>query len=376
MTKFEVLYYPEFEPPEVWLRSYLLFYDKINTIIPDEVKNPFSFNISQFLDVIPDTLEGISPRDKEISIRGNNLELLNRAFKSINEQQKDNKKFPDIFLYNNGKIGFGGDFITIHDKKFSLAITSMLEDNHLFFEKQDQMIKHYEQNGIRIPDMKDYKIVNKDAGNLVLSMIADNIGRNYGLNTITYNNFDFVVNELNSIEFQRKNIGKSSLISSMIRCEVPQDITKLSLEQYKEVRENYSDIKLEFHSIINELTSLYCIDEIEDNEILDKKVREISKDFNEQFEQFKKKQTMRKIRKWVPFFIKSFAKTAATIFTNDWSLNVSSHMVGIASEVIPNIFPQSEVPHENYLRLLANMQKEVFDKSELQKIYFPPQYLP
>lgn len=373
MPEFKVLYYPEFEPPEIWLRSYLLFYDKINTIIPEEVRNPFSFNISHFLDELPNTIEGISPRQKEINFDENALIVLERAFETI-KNQKTNKKDEMKFTFFPNGMSFGGDYTTIHKKKFSFQVTELLEKYDLFWKDRDNFVKHMEKRGIQYPTLNESQIVNADAGHLILSLIADNVGRNYGLNTITYKNLDFAVNELLSLNFQRKNIGKSSLISSMIRCEIPNDITKLSIDEYKEIRERYSGIKREFHSTINELNMLFDIDKIEDPEILERRVKELTNDFNTQFEKFQREQIFRKIKKWTPFYVKTFCKTIGIFVSGSWSLNASNSVVGIASEIIPNIFPIQEIPHEKHLRLLANLQKDILDSAEIKKLYSPPYY--
>ncbi len=374
MPEFSVLYYPEFEPPEIWLRNYLLFYDKINTIIPDEVKTPFSDDISKFLEILPKTIEGIPPRHKEIDIDDNNLTILGRAFETI-KNQKTNQEAPIIMAFPRGGIGIGGNYFAMHNTKFSDRVTSMLEDYHLFWEGQEKFLKYMEKNGINIPLMHESKIVDKDAGHLIMSIIANNIARNYGLNSITYKQLDFTVNELISLKLQQRHTGKSHLISSMIRCEVPADITKLSLEQYKEIRESYSDIKDEFHNTLSELNSKYNIEQIEDPQILNKKVREVTQEFNKKFEDYKQKQLRRRIRKWAPIYISSFCVSTGQL-SPDWRVSVTFDAVGIASIVIPNIFPMREIQHEKYMRLLANMQKDIIGNVDIRRLYPVSEYTP
>ena len=41
MSVLDVLYYPAWDPPSGWLKSFLLFSDKVRVIVPDDVKPDF-----------------------------------------------------------------------------------------------------------------------------------------------------------------------------------------------------------------------------------------------------------------------------------------------------------------------------------------------
>lgn len=80
---FEALYDPCFEPPSKWLRGFLLFFDKINSIVPSDVDFKPSSELSEIIDVIPDGFKTISPREEDISLDDLNLNRMRKACEVI-----------------------------------------------------------------------------------------------------------------------------------------------------------------------------------------------------------------------------------------------------------------------------------------------------
>lgn len=42
MSSLSLVYHPRFEPPAAWLRSMLLFHDRVYSIVPSELEPTFS----------------------------------------------------------------------------------------------------------------------------------------------------------------------------------------------------------------------------------------------------------------------------------------------------------------------------------------------
>lgn len=90
MPQFEILYYPGFEPSKYWLRSYLLFWDKVNTIIPTDVDFEFSKEVMEIVDLDPDGLGILAPKEEDIVLNESSIKRLDRAFKVLKERMTEN----------------------------------------------------------------------------------------------------------------------------------------------------------------------------------------------------------------------------------------------------------------------------------------------
>ena len=63
---FEVLYYPYFEPSELWLRRYLMVYDKVLTVVPRDMQFNPSKGLSEIVSRIDNSFSTISPTARDI----------------------------------------------------------------------------------------------------------------------------------------------------------------------------------------------------------------------------------------------------------------------------------------------------------------------
>ncbi len=102
MPKFEALYYPNFEPPAIWLRSFLLFFDEVKTIVPEDVNLKLSSNISEIVDLIPDAFDTISPTSRDITLNDLDLIRMKKAFEVI--KKKEPTAIKKITISQDGKI--------------------------------------------------------------------------------------------------------------------------------------------------------------------------------------------------------------------------------------------------------------------------------
>src|SRR5438132_341755 len=104
MPKFKALYYPTFEPPTEWLRSFLLFYDEINTIVPKDVSFTLSGEASKVIEFMPDAFNTISPKEEDISIDTVNLTRLRKAFKAIAQKKPKSRKNQIVIEIEDGSV--------------------------------------------------------------------------------------------------------------------------------------------------------------------------------------------------------------------------------------------------------------------------------
>lgn len=265
MSDFEVLYYPFYEPPRTWLRSNLLFFDKIRTIAPK--------NLDYFSDEALELLDNynvfckVTPDSNDLSIDENNLSRLDKAFQYINKTEPF-LDFENISSCND----VCPDAMFLHQSKVSSTIMSLLKKYKLIdIDGTEEMNKYLSLTHFS---------VNKKAGELIVSLLADNIARNKGWNTATDKNLDFGLNSLNSLNYNTLDSSKNLLMRSIINCSIPEAINKLELEDFMYLRDEYADIRLLFQQTISELNNINNLEYIPNPSQLCAKIDAITKDFD------------------------------------------------------------------------------------------------
>src|SRR5580704_14749465 len=78
-----VLYHPNFEPSLSWLRSSLLVYDKVSSIVPLEAGYVPSDDVKRHLEKLPDTFAPLPPEPLDIVHEYFVLRVLRGAFQRI-----------------------------------------------------------------------------------------------------------------------------------------------------------------------------------------------------------------------------------------------------------------------------------------------------
>lgn len=247
MATFEALYYPSFEPSAKWLRSFLLFFDKVNSIVPDDANFTPSRPIAEIIDSVPNAFGTISPRKEDIVVDDVNLSRMRKAFKVIKSLRYNSEvKRIEITVGEEG-VRIAGQ-VFLHDSKMSQSVRDLLKEFELIDPDLEPLA---ESIGVR-----DFTLVDETAGDLIVSHVADNIGRRYGLNTITDRRLDFIVTALNAMESKSILEPESLLACSIINVLIPQEIQNISTNQYKQIRDAYSDIRVLFQRVVIELASV------------------------------------------------------------------------------------------------------------------------
>jgi len=363
MPKFEALYYPNFEPPIDWLRSFLLFFDRIRTIVPKEMDFEPSKEISEISDIIPRAFETVSPKEKHIDLDYDNLVRLRKAFQIIKEKEPKTKhKKIEIQIDKEGRTQIMG-YSFIHNTKISREVYSLLKEfGFMRSELKNSFVKCAFGIG-------SFSIVNESASDLIVSHIADRLARDYGWNTVTDRKIDFTVNALNAFEYRSLKDPRSTLICSIINCEIPQEIQNVKLDRYKEIRDAYSDIRESFHRVIIELSDLYRLETIEDGQVLHERITEITSEFHSEIEELKNSNLGRKVKRWAPIGIGGISSIIGEIFGGP-VVGVSIASVSILTKVVQKFVdlkdPRSE--RDEIYRLIAKMQKDIIKASEVRKL--------
>src|SRR5436190_21744589 len=122
VPKFPVLYYPTFEPPADWLRSYLLFFDEVRTIVPEDVKFNPSDNMSRVVELMPEAFGTVAPQPDDILVDDVNTVRLEKAFREIAQREASSERDEvTIDVSDEGGLQIVG-YVFQHHSKTSVRI--------------------------------------------------------------------------------------------------------------------------------------------------------------------------------------------------------------------------------------------------------------
>ncbi len=362
----ELLYYPRFEPPLGFLKTHLLFSEKIHSIIPKNIKPKFSDKAQEFFELMPDTFDSIPPIYDDKVLNNVNLKRIRFFFDKFSKPVKYPK---DIKLtigdLQNADAVFGNTtfsgYSPLYNQKLNPEIRELLDEYNLI---------DYDITDIAMDlESGDYCMVEENASNLVVSHIADKMGNRTGLSTITNNQTDYTVSTLNSLEAIKKVDATEGLLSSLIiNMQIPSEIHNISNQKYRNIRNAYSDIREPFRELITDLNNIYRLNSILDEKSLLEKIETIVKKFNLESEKFNKTRFIRQIKDWTIFGIGSLGVLGACLAENQ-NAKVALAMLSITVTGINQFCNYYESDKEKIHRLISGMQGDIIDASKVRSIY-------
>jgi hypothetical protein len=368
MKGMDVLYYPDFYPSVKLLENYLLFFDKVYSIIPSEINYSPPKGVKKFIQELPDCFGKISPKNRDIQFNGDRRNDLEKAFKLISDKKcnKNRNRYLKIKI-DKTKTEFVG-YTYLHDEKVTPQILDLLYQYNLLLGDTEE----FEKAGIHYNG--HWHIVDTDAANILVSSIADNIGYSTGLNTITDNGLDFIFNSVPSFDFRSIQRADTMLANAIIKCEIPKEIHSLNYEQYAEIRDNYAPIRNLFPEVISNLYNSRLKD-IHDKKILSDEIKRITSEFHIEIQEAKKDCIKQGLKEWGFFSVASIITLGTAVFP---SPNLQIPLIG--SSIILNAVqlglkkdnpPLS--PKQQNQKLIGNMQKDIIRAKDVRE-YIHGQY--
>jgi len=353
MNKYGVLYYPHFEPKQRWLLSTLLFVDSVNRIIPDAAKHEDSKWINELRDVCPDAVLSESPKQPDLWINDADIERMYRAFELIAKDY--NGKQPT----SNG-IQLKYDFI--HQTKIPKVVKELLETTGL--------LQVY-RRGKRPPD--GYLSVERNAGSLILSYVANRIARRKGVDATTDFTEGFAVNALENqgIPFEQPlNLGSGCLVAAIAKCQVPAEVKYLSLDTYKEVRESYSEVREAFKYLSIELAAANRLAEISDVATLRDRVKDTADEFNKRCDEYWKSRLAKKVKKWLPWAMGSLVSVATGFKGTPAAMAIGGKMGQVGFQWIDRSInkPSKNPVHDHAYQTICDLRERIIKKSLVKSL--------
>lgn len=355
MTEYSALYYPSWDPPVAWLRAMLLFYDKINVILPKDVKPNYEPANANVIDLIPDAIGAIRESQYEIDHNKYNFQTIAKAFDYIAEVNPCARSECVKIVIPEKGVSYDG-YSLLHKSKFNDEIFKLLKERNLCHP------------GLNIiAEKPDFLVVNRQASSLILSLIADNYASQEGIRTLTDRSLFYTVNALSSNYFHGKGSALGHLASAIIRLEVPANLSDLTAKEYVEYRKLFGNVREPFHKALNELYDDNLLSDVTKPDKLEKRVKSIAKEFCDEIEEIRKHKTYSKFKEYTFVTLKILAGLCRKIpepFTK--ALGTGTQLSVSAYQTLKPIGYTANIKHTQ--RLLANFDKDLIPESLIKKL--------
>jgi len=345
----------------MWLRSNLLFFDSVQTIIPEDIKPKIPSNISKFIDQNPKTVKTTSPIEKDKIYETERMGQIESAFRIISSKNEVHEKRIKITPQRTRFL----DHTYLHDSKISERIYDLLRKYDLIFAHYEEVEKYG-----WMPKNTDgkFSIVNTQAADIIVSYVADNIGYRKGLPTITDNNLNYIFNSLDDFGYQSNFESECILANSIIQCSIPKNIQKITLLQYSDIRDNFVGVRALFPKLIDELIKENRLNQIHDKDHLFEKIYEIQSEFDSELQEANKLCLKQGIKDWGPFTVGSLISLGAAIFDRP-DILIPSTLSTITLKAVQMHYERKREYNRKKpaLKLLGKMQKEIFRANLVQE---------
>lgn len=292
----------------------------------------------------------ITPDSDDLSITNTNLLHLDKAFQYISKTE------PFLDFENIDSCYDIPDTMFLHECKVSSTIKSLLNKYKLIDIDGTKKMNEY-------LSLSHFSI-NKKAGELIVSLLADNIAKNKGWNTASDKNLDFGLNSLNSMNYDILDSSKNLLMRSIINCSIPEAINKLELEDFMDLRDEYADIRLLFQQTISELNNINNLEYIPSPSQLCTKIDAITNEFESQVIDIK----MSTLYKKMNFISYSLGCLSVCSYATP-SVAVPSALASMTIGLIGNsdyIKPYSD--EKSIHRMVSGLRNEINQLSEIKAI--------
>ena len=354
--EFTTLYHPHFEPSETWLRSMLLFYDTIHTIVPKDANYKPSKAISQILDKDEKAVKNISPVRNDLQYEWSQYKAL---FNVLNEMSNEKERF----LSQRAKFEYRDQVpildipgvVNVHYDKMADLLRMDLLDLGLAVESNEEK----------------WLLVDKRVADLILAMLASNIIKNrHELTTISSDQEDcFAVARGCEKDDVRAN-ANAILASSILSTQIPENISELSIQSYFEIRKAFQEKRQSFHLAIKDLNDLYFKRSFAEPQDFQKLLKEVVVDFDTDIKKIKKSETGKRIRKWGTIILGSVVSISAAVMGNP-TVSFGAATITAGLQIIQGSQGDS-LPGNNITRaqsVLVNIKKELkWNTSRLGRI--------
>jgi hypothetical protein len=357
MSVFNALYYPTWNPPADFFRAALLFFDRFEVIIPQDVPAGYDEANARVVELIPDAFLERRERQYNLDFDQEGWERFERALDLLVDQERPTNKIQ--IISEPGGVRRIGGHVFLHDAKLSDHIKHLLESRKLL--RPELQVLAGDLRG------KGFHVVDERATNLILSLLADNIAQKNLLRTITDEPIGYAVNALNAGQATSQAGVQAQLASSIITTEVPKDISSLTPQQYVELRKRFEPLRRSFQLAVRDLCDVHMLSMVRDRQTLDDKIRELSEGYHHEIEKLRKGGIRTALAEWTKFSVGVLGSTLG--IPGVLSLSVLGAGLSFVVQIHDKLRPkQYEDAIERSQRLIAGLRSDLLAPRVLQKL--------
>ncbi len=292
MPAFKALYYPSWDPPVRWLRSMLLFFDRIEVIRPPDVDPQYNPANEAVFNLIPHAFGEIKKRQYEMTLNIRNKTLLEKALATIGKRRTPKRKEVKLVISDQGTLKISG-YTLLHDSKLNRFVLELLKKYSLIAPGPAIM-----EISKEIGEIDGFQVVHTDASDLILSLIADYYARNMSLRSITDKSLAYMINALTADSITREATSAMSLASSILRIEIPSKIEKLKPQQYVNLRKRYEDLREPFQHAVRTLCDDYKLAQVTSKKQFEDAVQQATRCFVFETKKLRRSQWAKRTKTW------------------------------------------------------------------------------
>jgi hypothetical protein len=208
--------------------------------------------------------------------------------------------------------------------------------------------------------------VETQTGGLILSYVANRLAQREGVAAITDYDAGFAVNAIENqrIRFvQPPGFASGCLIGAIASCQIPAEIKYLSVDDYKELRNQYSAIRAVFKKLADGLAQTSNLNTIDSPAVLEESLQTTIKDFIKECDDYAATRAAKKIRKWAPWGIGSLVGITSALIGPVAGLAGKIAQVGF--QAVDKTVNQStkDISEQRPHQMLCQLKEDVLERS-------------
>ena len=204
---------------------------------------------------------------------------------------------------------------------------------------------------------------NEEASNLIVSYVADRIAKRTGMDTITDLEIPHAVQSFDALNLSPQTVNRESeglLIAAIATTAIPATVSSLTVHEFQELRQSYSDVRTPFNELISSLAAYAKLHRQQSAAAAEKRVELASAEYQRQMKAYRESHFARNIDKWTPVAIKSIlAVLAVAAPDKDMRLALAAGGIGIDIMKEGIAARQSPPKNEKVFRMLCKMEQDI-----------------
>jgi hypothetical protein len=316
------LYHPSFEPKESWLRTLLLFYDTVHSIVPEDADYRPSPKIATLCDEAQDAFVPLAPSREDVEYDYDDYGALADVLRHLSSRDDSEDRINAHFYWPDGVPSLDlGEGVKVHADK----LADMLAYDLVGFGLAERT------------DDPEWLRVDRQVADLVLSMLADRMANNRAGIVCTSSDRDQSFAVAAKSELRHDNVWnpEAALASAILTAEVPADLADLPLKRYLDIRKRYEDERDVFQLAMKEMQLLHLKQNVQSPEAFRDQVQEAVSDFGRGMQKLRKGRLGREIRRWAPVAIGGIVSLASAAIATP-IVGVGAAGVALTVQVLQN----------------------------------------